>query len=210
MTPPAGISVVGTGQVSAPPDLMTVDIGVSSRSGTVAEASATSRNGANALLEALTASGVDRKDVVTVTLTVFPEYDHRNGEQRLLGYRVTNELRVTLRDIAGAGDILDRALAAAGDAATVHNVAFSIEDDAALLEQARDLAWNDARSKAGHLAQLAGLALGPAVSIAEGRHRDPGPPRPMARMAMAEASTPIEGGASTVTVTLEVRFDLAG
>jgi len=204
-----GINVVGVGEAGAPPDIMLIDIGVSIRADTVAEASTGARESAATLMETLTGAGVAKGDLATTGYTVYPEYDHRDGEQRLLGYRVSNELRITLRDLEGAGEILDRGMAAAGDAVMVNRLLFAVEDETGPRDQAREAAWRDALARAEHLARLAGRSLGPAVSIDESPGLAPGP-RPLARMAaMAESATPIEPGTATVKVTLQVRFELA-
>jgi hypothetical protein len=124
----------------------------------------------------------------------------------LLGYRVANELSVTIRDIAAAGSILDIAVSAVGDPVTINRVQLSVEDETAARDLAREAAWGDAVARAEHLARLADRTLGPAVSIIESAGA-PVPPRPMMRTAIAEA-TPIEAGTASTTVTLEVRFAL--
>ncbi len=202
-----GVTVSGVGEVGVPPDLMTVDIGVSVRADTVAEAANTARERANALIESLAGSGIDRKDITTVNYSVFPEYDHHEGRQRLLGFRVSNDLRVTVHDLSGIGEIIDNAVAAAGDVVTVNNIGFSVDDDVAARARAREKAWADALAKAEHLAGLAGRTLGQAVSIVESSGRIPGP-RPMMRMAAMADSSPVESGTSLVSVTIDVRFEL--
>lgn len=201
-----GITVVGSGTAESTPDLMQVDIGVSVRSQTVAEASSSARDHASALIDALTGSGVDRSDIATRSYSVYSEFDHRDGEQRLLGYRVDNELGVTIRDVGSAGAILDAAVSAVGDPVTINRVHLSVDDETTARGQAREAAWGDALRRAEHLAGLAGRTLGPVVSIVESTGHTPSP-RPMLRTAMAE-STPIEAGTSATTVTLEVRFSL--
>jgi uncharacterized protein YggE len=114
---------------------------------------------------------------------------------------------VRVRDVSRVGEVIDRCAEAAGDAATVDSVTFSVEDESALSGRARELAWSDAQVKAEHLATLAGRSLGPVVSVVESATRPPGP-FPMGLAAMAE-STPIETGTTTVAVTLVVRFELA-
>lgn len=202
-----GVTVSGVGEVGVPPDLMTVDIGVSVRADTVAEAANTARERANALIESLAGSGIDRKDITTVNYSVFPEYDHHEGRQRLLGFRVSNDLRVSVHDLSGVGEIIDNAVAAAGDVVTVNNIGFSVDDDVAARARAREKAWADALAKAEHLAGLAGRTLGRAVSIIESSGRTPGP-RPMMRMAAMADSSPVESGTSLISVTIEVRFEL--
>lgn len=200
-----GITVVGSGSATSTPDLMTVDVGVSVRSESVAESSAGARQHSDTLIEALKGAGIAREDIATHDYAVHPEYDHRDGQQRLLGYRVINELRVLIRDIDRAGSIIDVATSAVGDAVTVNRVHMTLEDERAVRDLAREAAWGDALAKAEHLARLAGRTLGPAIGIVESSGPAV-PPRPM-RTAMAEA-TPIEAGTAKTTVSLEVRFGL--
>lgn len=202
-----GITVLGTGEVAAPPDVMTVEMGVSVRADTVAAATSSARDGAAKLIETLTGLGIPREDITTTNYAVYPEYDHQDGVQRLLGFRVSNDLRVRLREVTRAGEVIDSGVSAVGDIVTVNEVVFSIDDVKSLAYQAREAAWGDAMAKAQHLASLAGRELGPVTSIVESAGPPP-TPRPLARMAMAEAASPVEPGSATVTATLEVRFSL--
>jgi len=204
---PGGISVTGTGEATLVPDVMTVDVGVSVRAESVAAAAESSRAHAMALIDSLAASGVERVDIATTNYSVSPEYDYQDGVQRLLGFRVSNDLTVTLRDLERSGSVIDAAVAAAGDAVTVNRVVFSSSDEQPARHRAREAAWADAIARAEHLAELAGRGLGPAVSVVETPRNAPGP-RPMARMAAVAEATPIEGGSVNVAVSLEVRFVL--
>ena len=203
-----GITVTGVGQFASAPDLMNVDLGISVLAESVAEGRATATERARALIGSLEERGVDSGDIQTLRYSIHPEYEHRDGHQSLRGYRVNNELKVALRDLGSAGEILDIAAEAGGDEVTINNVSFSVEDQTAVRGQARETAWSDARSRAEHLARLSGQALGQVVDIVETSGRPPGP-GPVARMAMAaDETTPIEAGSTTVTVTLQVRFAL--
>lgn len=202
-----GISVTGVGRATATPDLARLSLGVSVRGVTVTEASALARDRSSALLEALESCGVDKADIATTNYSVFADHDHPKGKERLLGYRVTNEVQVTVRDLARLGATIDDAVEAGGDAASVNRLVFDVDDDTATRDLAREAAWEDARRKAAHLAQLAGRELGPAERIAETTGGAPSPRMLAAPMAVAE-STPIEAGTSTITVTLDVRFSI--
>jgi uncharacterized protein YggE len=203
-----GITVTGVGHSSAPPDVMMVDMGVSVLGATVAEGRSRAAERAGALITSLKDGGVADGDVQTVRYAIHPDYDHHEGQQRLRGYRVSNDLQVALRQLGSAGEILDTATEAGGDEVTINNVSFSVEDQAAARDQAREEAWTDALARAEHLARLSGRALGQVVGIVETTGRPPGP-GPLPRLAMAAAeATPIEAGATSITVSLEVRFAL--
>lgn len=200
-----GIMVIGKGASSSTPDLVTIELGVSVRADTVAGAVSANRDIASAVIDALTTATVEHSDLTTSGYSIHPEYDHRDGEQRLLGYRATNNLNVRLRDLDRAGATIDTAVAASGDSATLNRLVFGMSDETSARDEAREEAWGDALARGEHLASLAGRDLGDVISIVEtpGGHQGP----PLMRMARAE-STPIEPGSAITTVELEVRFSL--
>ena len=208
--PTNGINVTGQGKVTGKPDALSVSLGISVLRPTVDRATADAATLATAIIDALKASGVAEDDIQTANYSIFPEYDWNGEQQRLLGYRVNNEVRVKIRNLDNAGAIIDAATAAGGDATVVNSLSFSIEDNAELLQMARTAAWADAEGKARQLAQLAGLELGAAVSISETINYEV-PPIYYDR-ATAEAgdgaTTPIESGTQDVTVMVQVTFGI--
>ena len=202
-----GITVTGIGHSSVPPDVMTVDLGISVLAATVAEGRSVATAKARDLIAALKDRGVADQDVQTARYTIHPEYDHHEGQQRLRGYRVSNDLQMAVRDLGSAGEILDAAAEVGGDEVTINNVSFSVENQSAARDQAREAAWSDALARAEHLARLSGRKLGDVAGIVE-TNGPPSGPGPLARMAMAAEAAPIEAGSTSITVSLEVRFDL--
>ncbi len=204
-----GISVSGEGRVTGVPDTLTVTLGVAVLRQTVDEATGDAAELADAMIAALTASGVAEDDIQTANYSIWPEWDYRNDTQTLRGYRVSNNLIVKIRQLDDAGAVIDAATAAGGDDVVVNGLQFSIEDNAQLLELARANAWNDAEAKAQQLARLAGVELGSPVEIVEslGYSAPPVPYRDTMEAA-AGMETPILPGQQEVTVTLQVRFGI--
>lgn len=204
-----GITVSGVGEANAAPDIVEVDVGVSVLANTVEDATRTAAERANAVSSALTAGGIAAEDLTTTEYSIRPEYDYSGSQQRLLGYRVSNAVRVKLRDITSTGGLLDSIASAGGDGTRVNGLSFGVADETSLLGRAREAAWKDAKAKAEQLATLSGHTLGKATTITE---MIQGPVVPMPRMmaadmAMSErASTPVQPGTSSVTVTLQVEF----
>jgi len=167
----SGIHVTGMGTVTAEPDLAVLSLGVEAFAGTVSEARETAATAISGTIAALRDEGVEDKDMKTAHFNIQPEYnweDTRNGGRpRIIGYRVTNTLSVKVRDLGSVGPIIDGAVAAGGDVTRINNISFSIEDGAALAEQARRLAVQDALSNAGLLAEEAGATLGDLQFITE-------------------------------------------
>jgi uncharacterized protein YggE len=206
------ISVSGTGQVTGTPDTLIVDLGVQVMRPTVGEATGEAARLAQAVIDALQAEGVDEKDIQTTNYSIWPEYDYRNETQTLRGYRVNNTVSAKIRDLDTAGDVIDAATTAAGDAAVVSGIRFDLEADGALITAAREAAWNDAKAKAEQLAALAEVRLGKAVAISE--TSSPAPP-PIAYAESAggvafDAATPIQPGETSVSVVVTVQFAIEG
>ncbi|MEZ5175629.1 MAG: SIMPL domain-containing protein [Acidimicrobiia bacterium] len=209
---PTGISVSGKGEVTGTPDTLTMTFGVSVRRDSVADAVAVAADKADALISALKANGVAEEDIQTANYSVYPQYDWRNETQTLIGYEVNNQVIVKIRDLDTAGAVIDAATAAGGNETTVQGVSFSIEDNDALIEAARQAAWNDAQDKAEQLASLAGVTLGAPTMISETFAPQP---QPFAydSIAFAEAAdgaTPISPGEQLVAVSLSVQFAIEG
>jgi uncharacterized protein YggE len=218
-TPPAptegaasGISVNGTGKVTGTPDTLTMNFGVSVRRDTVSEAVAVAAEKAQAVIDALESNGVAEEDIQTANYSIHPQYDWDGEKQRLLGYQVNNSVIAKIRDIESAGEVIDDVAAAGGDEVTISGVTFSIEDNDALIEAAREAAWNDAKAKAEQLASLSGVTLGDPTVISETFSPTPQPTRFAAVEAQALDSsfvTPISAGEQQVAVSLNVQFSIS-
>jgi uncharacterized protein YggE len=203
------ITVTGSGKTVVVPDVADVRLGVAVTRPTVAEARQHAAEVAARILEAVTATGVARADVRTVSLQVQPEYEYTERTQRLRGQNVSHQYLVTVRSLDSLGRVIDDALAAG--ASTLDGVSFRTADPASAEAAARVAAVRDARAKAEALATEAGVAIGDVVKIAEVTS-GPGP-RPLmvkARMAMAEAApTPVEAGTEEIAVAVMATFAIA-
>ena len=121
-------------------------------------------------------------------------------------YTATNSVELTIRNLDSAGKVLSAATGAGAN--QLYGVRFEIEDPSALQGEARKKAVEDARARAERLAQLAGVKLGPAVSITD-LDGGGGGPVPMFAMAkMDTAAAPLERGELTVTSTVQIVFAL--
>lgn len=214
VTPPApaepgaagrSITVPGAGEVTAVPDTVTVRLGVETEAPSAAAALAQGNEQAAALLELLRSFGLEDRDLQTSGLSLWPV--HGEDTSVITGYRVRNVVTAHIRDLDRAGQIIDGAVQAVGDAARIEGVSFSIEEDGALLAQARQLAVEDAQEKAGQLAEAAGVTLGPLRSVAEVGSTGGPEPVPVARD--QAAGVPLEPGEQSRRVDVVVVYDIA-
>jgi uncharacterized protein len=205
---PGRITVPGHGAVRVSPDVASVRFGVAIVRPTAAEARSAAASTMEAILAALTAAGVERRDLRTALVGLDAVRDYSSGgAPRVTGYQLTNTVEATVRRIESAGELIDAALAAG--ATTMDSLTFGVADPAPPLDEARRAAVADARRRAETLADEAGVRLGPVVDVVEGTALPPGVPRPMAALSLksaADVSTPIEAGTSELVVDVVVGF----
>ena len=65
-----------------------------------------------AMMDVLATYSINEIDIQTQQFSIQPVYNWENGRQILLGYSVTNNVIVKIREIDDAGSIIDAAVAA--------------------------------------------------------------------------------------------------
>lgn len=201
------ISVNGEGSVSAIPDMAVVNTGVMTRSDTASEALSRNNLAMTQVMSVLREQGIDQKDLQTSGFNVQPEFNYKNREQAptIIGYRVTNDVTVKVRDLSVLAAVLD-ALVKAGSN-QISGIQFTFKDASSLKDQARRNAYRNARARAELYAEEAGVKLGKVQLINEGPVSVP-LPRRAHRMATAEAASqvPIALGENEIRTTVNVVF----
>ncbi|MCU0270913.1 MAG: SIMPL domain-containing protein [Acidimicrobiales bacterium] len=212
---PNGVTVSGEGEIEVAPDTLVVSFGVSIKRPTVDAAVADVAAVSTAMLDAAKANGVQDADVQTHRYSISPEFIYpENGRPTPDGFRVANTWEVRIRDLAIAGATIDAVTAAGGDDVVLQGVSFSLEDDTAALQAARDAAFADARAKAEQYATLSGQPLGAAEAISdvvvtpETLDYEGAEAGFAADELAAPATTPFSPGEVSTTVTVSVRFRL--
>lgn len=199
-----GVTVTGTGLVTAVPDVAVVDLGAEARAPGVQDALDRAGAALDAAARGLRERGVTPADLRTTTTSTWTERTD-DGTSRTT---VRLALRAQVRDVAGAGEAVRAALAAAGDAARLDGIGFALADPAPLAAAAREAAFADARERAEQYAALAGRRLGAVVEVVEGGG-GPGPvARTLAAAAPAGDALAVEPGTQEVRATVTVRWEL--
>jgi hypothetical protein len=204
------LTVSGEGVVHARPDIARVTLGVETQAATASEAQAANAAVMDKVVAKLRELDIKNEDMKTVSFRLNPNYDYENTEKggpRLVGFRATNEITVTLRDLAAVGEIVDECVALGAN--SIGGVSFELENEAALREQALTLAVADAKKRAQLLARSMDLGgLRPvSVTAVSG---SPGYNQPMMEYARlgggAAANTPVMPGEYTITVQVQVQY----
>ncbi|HSN91756.1 MAG TPA: SIMPL domain-containing protein [Anaeromyxobacteraceae bacterium] len=204
---PRVIRVSGQGRAFAAPDVSRVILGVEVDAVSLARATADATARMKGVLAALEKAGVAAKDVQTVRydVDVKRKVEKVSGPGEPSGYRVSNRVRVTVRDMARVGAILDQAVAAGAN--DVGGLSFDKEDASGERARALEAAVADARAKAATIAKAAGVALGEVLSLSEST---PGaiPVRVEGFDYRARASVPVATGQLEIPASVDVTFAL--
>lgn len=206
------IRVTGTGRVSVEPDLATVNLGVQTQAETAVEALEQNSEQMQAVIDALIEADVAEEDIQTQGLSLNPIYDQPapveegQAERELQGYRASNVVEITVRNLDDLGTIIDEAIAAGGN--TIQGIRFEVSDPQSAVTQARQAAFNEAQNKAQQLVELSEAELGPVIRIIESG----GTPTPVFREEVAfdaaAAGVPVQAGTQEVEVFLEISWAL--
>jgi uncharacterized protein YggE len=201
--PPAVISVTGEARISAPPDLVQIEGGVTSDAKTAREASDANNAAMGKVLLALKGAGIEEKDYQTSRLSLQPQTSQSKsgGPPTITGYRASNRVTLRLRDVTKVANVIDTLVAAGAN--DIGGISFMVSQASKLLDEARDQAIADARRKAEIYAKAAGVTLGAPLAISEG-----GAPAPIAfrRMTAAPESAPIAPGEEMLQVSVSVSW----
>lgn len=200
------LSLSAAGAVKAAPDEVTISTGVTSEAPTAREALEKNSAAMTRVVEAMKADGVDPKDIQTTDFSVQPIYPERKGsEQRIIGYRVTNSVRLMVHDIGKLGVILDEVVNLGAN--QIGAIEFGVAEPEVLKDEARKAATAKAIANAKLYAEAAGVELGPVLSLTE--EDAVYQPRYAVPAAMEAAkAVPIEAGTTTVEVKVQMSWEL--
>ena len=190
------IVVSGEGKVTSQPDLAQVSLGVQTDALTVKDAQAQNTQKMNAIISAVKALQVAAKDIQTSNYNIQPKMDWTNGTSKIIGYTVTQNIDVKVRNLDSVGEVL----AKGGElgANQVGGITFTIDD---------------ARTKASALAKQLGLTIVKVVTFSENQGGSPIVYPMMAKAYDAVAAAPapspqIQSGSLDVTSDVSVTFEV--
>jgi uncharacterized protein YggE len=196
-----------TGEAQLTPDRAAVYIGVQTRA---SKANAAARDNAQrqgAIIDAIVALGIPREQISTENYRVSPDtrFDQATQRSSVIGYVVSNVVRVEVRRIDQIGSLLDTALAKGAN--QINSLDFFASNADSARHEALAQGVARARSDAEAMARAAGGTLGPLIELGTA---DTGP-RPVYRVmatmdAVRAAPTPIEPGQQKIQVSVTARW----
>jgi len=202
------LTLSASGSVNVRPDTAHITVGVISEADDARSALGQNNGAMTEVIDALKEKDIASRDIQTTNFAVHPRYKHfKDGQPSVIsGYRVVNSVRITVRDIARLGEVLDKVVSFGSN--QIGGISFSVSDTEALMDQARAKAIETARKRAQLYADAAGAAIGKVLRIEEVTSETGPEPRYRALAAKSEAEVPIEAGETEISVRVRVVWSL--
>jgi uncharacterized protein YggE len=197
-------SVSGEGKEIVVPNIAEIRIGVISEGKDLTELQKENSEKMNKIINFLKEKGINEKDIQTENYSVSPKYDYSKPPYRIVGYTISQDLKVKVRDLSKVGEILSQAVNYGAN--NVSGPSFTVDDKEVYLERAREKAIKNAKEKAEKIAKFAGFKLGKIVSITESSSYEP---YPIMLKEMGDSEIPqIQPGSQEIKVQVNIIFEI--
>ena len=202
------ITVLASGKVTVVPDVARVNLGVTITKPTVKAVREAGAKSMTDIIAALKALGIADADIKTTNLSLYPQYGS-GSTPKIVGYQISEQIQVTVRDLDKAGDVVDTATAKG--ATDVNGIAFEVADPVKAQNDARAAAVAAARASAAAMATAGKVSLGAVISIT-----DSTPPSPIfygygasKAAPSADTATPVQPGTQDLSAMVTVVFEIS-
>lgn len=161
------IVVSGNGVILVDPDTATVRMGVDVMKKTAAEAQAENAGIMEDVINAIQEKGISKANIQTIGFNIWPEMKYeQNQPAKIVGYRCSNQVIVTVEDMNIISKILDGGISAGAN--NVQGIEFSKKNDLEAKKEALTEAVKEAQAKAEAIAKASGLTIKGIDNIVEG------------------------------------------
>jgi uncharacterized protein len=200
------ITVSGTGTVSVDRDRATTSLSLSVTDRTARGAQDRLKTVTTDVRTAILGIGLKESALKTTGLSLYPEYEYRpEVKPELIGYRASLSMTV-VSAVDAASRVIDAAIDAGGDAASVNGISFDSSKVATATATSRLRAVKDARTKAAQYAKAAGMKLGRVITIVETSSPYIGP---VYGKAPQDSAIPLDPGRQEITTSVTVTFRIS-
>jgi len=204
------ITVHGTSSITIKADYASVNLGVSTKGATVAEAQSANSETMDKVIAAIRELGIAEEDIATSSFNVYANYDYQYSKltegESVAGYQVDNMLTITVRDLTMISKVLDSAMGAGANQS--YGFTFSSSKQAEAYDEALKAAVKDGARKAGLLAGSVEKNLGSLVNMEEKEYSyNLYGGTATYKAEDAAAGTPILAGQIVVNATVTMTYD---
>jgi len=203
---PNSVYVGADGKFESAPDTAVIQFNISVQENTSQAAYEHASKEAEQVRQVLRANGLEPKAAKVGFLSVQPVYDWKNPKQKVIGYRVTTDVSLKLKDFSKIGPITQQL--ADANVSETQTLNYTLENIDEAKNKAVEDAYRRARNSADSIARASGRTVGElsyaSVDVFENPRLVAPRARSMAAMAPAAPAPTEEFTPQTVTVTAHV------
>jgi uncharacterized protein len=203
---PNSVYVGADGKFESAPDTALIQFNISMQDDTSQNAYQHASKETEQVREVLRANGIEPKAATIGFLSVQPVYDWKNPKQKVIGYRVTTDVTLKLKDFSRIGPITQQL--ADANVSETQTLNYTLENIDEAKNKAVEDAYRRARNSADALARASGRTIGElsyaSVDTFENQRIPVPRMRAMAAVAKAAPDPTEEFTPQTVTVTAHV------
>lgn len=198
------LKVDGRGSVMAKPDTVVAVLGVITENMQLMTAQQENADKISSVIRAIVLTGVPTEAIQTQAYNIEPLYDYIEGKQVFRGYRVTHNLRITIRNVDIVGKVIDAAVYSGAN--TVSSISFTVSNPSIYYAEALNAAIDDAIAKAAAIGMKLKVNISRIpVKIIEETYQSTSPIQPF-QMQTATAATPIQPGQIEIIALIKTVF----
>ena len=198
------IRVIGRGIISVEPDSAEVIIGVITQDELLSEAQEENSRVTNDVINSINEIGVLPKYIQTQDYNIRSVYDYIDGKQVFRAYEVSNYLKVTIKNIDIAGEVIDTAVK--NGANSISGINFIVSDRAQYYSEALRLAVEDAKNKAIVISKEINVSLNDIPIEVNEQNSGLIAPLSVATFKGVGEGVPIEAGQNKINAEIEAVF----
>jgi len=203
---PNSVYVGADGKFEIAPDTAIMQFAISVQDTTSQAAYQQTSKDTEQVRQVMRANGIDPKTATIGFFSVQPVYQWKDGKQKLIGYRVTTDVTLKLKDFSKIGSITQQL--ADTNVSETQTLNYSLENIDEAKNKAVEDAYRRARNSAETIARASGRALGElsyaSVDTFENQRIVPHMARAMVAMDKAAPAPTEEFTPQNVTVTAHV------
>lgn len=206
--------VTGSGKAVVVPDIAKINAGIEEQGTTLKQVQDSVNKKSQSLVAVLKGLGIEERDIKTTAYNVYPQSDYQTKPAKVIGYQVSINYEITVRNIDKVNDVLV-AVTPSG-ANLVGGVSFDLSDTARekAMNEARVDAVKTAKQSAEGLAKTAGVTLGKVINVSESQGFNPRPiymaagNKAVSLDAAAPVSPEVEPGTTEINLTVSLSYEV--
>lgn len=214
---PALISVTGMAEVAIEPNMIIIQVESWGKANSAEEAQKLQAEQFKKVKTAVDKFKILKEDFKSLNYNIYPEYfyDQKTQNNKIVAYKVSHQISITLKKIDQAGNLIDavtNASTKSSSGATVQSMNWDSSNRADFEKQALETAVQRARSKADILASASNVKIRRVYRINYQSGADFAPPAQMEMMSAkalgSGAATDLAPGQIKLNTTVNMDFEI--